>query len=284
MEFEAKPMATDGAGADVVIVLHADGMTRRLGDEAKWRKAITLRHLRRDSTVELEIDGRGTGLQRAADLAVLSPIFDELDPAPPADLPLAVPVIEAAPVAPPPASTRASGWSSAGSSSVAPRAEPPGGVTRPGPQPASATTSGPKSAGGAWSGASGTVEIVTPPARRGVPAWVYIVALVGLFFVVMTISRISGLRREPVAHSDAPPYPITAFSSPRDEVVSAAGLNVRSGPGRQYSTVRNQPLTQGEHVSGIGEATSTENGRWQYVRLQDGAYGYVNARNLKPAT
>ena len=76
-----------------------------------------------------------------------------------------------------------------------------------------------------------------------------------------------------------PPYPITTFQQPIAESVRAPRLNVRRGPGLTYAIVKS--VGRGESLTAYGFSVANDGGAWHYVHIEDGTYGYVNAKFME---
>jgi hypothetical protein len=76
--------------------------------------------------------------------------------------------------------------------------------------------------------------------------------------------------------SPNPQFPIEKFATPLREHATSAKLNVRTGPGATYPTLKQ--IVQGDALTGYGSTQSADGGLWHYVQLADGSYGYVNAK------
>ena len=61
-----------------------------------------------------------------------------------------------------------------------------------------------------------------------------------------------------------------AFASPKTLVIKGRRVNIRSGPGTNYSILTT--LSKGEEVKGLGKQ-----GKWYQVQLSDGRVGWVYA-------
>jgi hypothetical protein len=251
-------MTTEAPAHDLAIVLDTAGKPLRLGGAAKWRRAITLRDLQRSTLVGVEIDGVAQGYSRAENVDALRPLFDEFDPLPPETSQILPPVS----VAQKPAALPARSYHDDNSRVGVP------------------VSSSPASAAAIPANVIGQRSV--RPAHKGLSStawfWIGLVSLVVLFAVIRVVGLVQS-RAAPIE----PPYPITAYASPVREQVATPGVNLRTGPGVEYPKVATA-LAQSDPLTGYGETTSTDGGRWQYVQTKDGFRGYVNARTLTPAS
>lgn len=94
--------------------------------------------------------------------------------------------------------------------------------------------------------------------------------------VVAAVFALGWLLQQRLAGGKEPtsPYPIEL--SP-----IAASINVRGGPGSTYPTIGT--ATKSERLIVYGTALAADGGTWDYVKLGDGAFGYVNSRVVAAA-
>lgn len=109
-----------------------------------------------------------------------------------------------------------------------------------------------------------------------IPRFLVAGAVVGLSVIGWIL-----LRGAPPGGGQNPPYPIDPFPVPQQEQISSPRVNLRSGPGPKFQVVKQ--MVHGDDLIGYGNAKSTESGTWQWVRLNDGTSGYINAKLVEPA-
>jgi hypothetical protein len=257
---------TDEPALDLTVVLETAGKSVRMSGSRKWRRAITLRDLQRQTIVGLEVDGVPRGERPAGEIDALRGLFDELDPIPPETPPAKTLDAEAAGNDDEHVATPENG--------EAADDQPPLGSA------ASAAASA-KAHGSAAVGMSTTPRPIlsvqpVPTAQR---VWFWF-GLIGLIVVIAAILGLGMLK--PVPAPIKPPFGITDYPVPVREQVGSPGLNLRSGPGAAYSKTE-QALQHDDPVTAYGETTSADGGKWQYVEAKDGVRGYVNRRLLVPA-
>ena len=76
-----------------------------------------------------------------------------------------------------------------------------------------------------------------------------------------------------VTVSDNTPQPTLEILT----VTAVQALNIRSGPGKQYPTVRDEPLPNGASLVSLGNCQHTDSGWWLKIRYDD-LEGYVNQK------
>jgi uncharacterized membrane protein len=75
-------MAENEDADDLAIMFRSAGKPVRMSSATKWRRAITLGDLTRDTPVEVVVGGRALGVRPAGEVAALKPLFDEISPLP----------------------------------------------------------------------------------------------------------------------------------------------------------------------------------------------------------
>ena len=73
-------MAENEDADDLAIIFRSAGKPVRMSSAAKWRRAITLGDLTRETPVEVETGGRSLGVRPAGEVAALARLFDEISP------------------------------------------------------------------------------------------------------------------------------------------------------------------------------------------------------------
>ncbi len=73
-------MAENEDADDLAIVFRSAGKPIRMSSAAKWRRAITLGDLTRETPVEVEASGRSLGVRPAGEVPALQRLFDEIAP------------------------------------------------------------------------------------------------------------------------------------------------------------------------------------------------------------
>jgi hypothetical protein len=256
-------MTADAEVEDVSIILRTSGKSVRLGSADKWRRAISLRDLKRETVVGLDVGGVAMGDHAAGAIQALRPIFDELDP-PPVAIALAQP----------PAEVRAdeSPANDLAAIEEPERLEPP----PPSSQPSLSTLVE------AVKGTPPPQSIAAPARARAKPGaaagWLWL-ALIGAAFLVLAIKAGMAQSNGGAVH---PPYPITLYPTPRHEQVEPVGLNLHTGPGVSYPKM-GSGLDRATIVTAFGDTTAADGGRWEYVQTPAGPRGYVNGRLLAPS-
>lgn len=102
-----------------------------------------------------------------------------------------------------------------------------------------------------------------------------LVASAGVVLIVTAILHAPGTMVPATARAlTPPPLPLPVVPRYERRVVTAAGVNLRLGPGTEHPPARR--IARGEAV----ELLQPETDGWAYVRLGDGRRGYIAARFL----
>jgi hypothetical protein len=80
--------------------------------------------------------------------------------------------------------------------------------------------------------------------------------------------------------ASASPPQTQMFDKPTTAHVVALNLNVRTGPGSAFPLATPDALPNGAEITVYGQAQSADGDQWDYVRVANGANGYVNAKFL----
>jgi uncharacterized membrane protein len=75
-------MAENEDADDLAIMFRSAGKPVRMSSATKWRRAITLGDLTRDTPVEVVVGGHAQGVRPAGEVAALKALFDEISPLP----------------------------------------------------------------------------------------------------------------------------------------------------------------------------------------------------------
>ena len=156
-------MAENDDAEDLAIIFRSAGKPVRMSSATKWRRAITLGDLTRDTPVEIEAGGRSQGVRPAGEVPALRRLFEEIAPTVEADEAAADgedPQSMAGEPAAPEAAPDLAGVAEAPVRQPPPPSPPPAPPTRPAPPVKPPTASKPKGSPGGCLGVLAVVAIV----------------------------------------------------------------------------------------------------------------------------